>query len=133
MGRPKNSQSFIICIVRRILANREKQVLLNMNNERESFVKTEGKTIIFGKRSVVTFILAPSASGSGPSLTLKRGSLGDHFLYFRLFFGVLFSMRFRSPLSGGPRPKRNHFGAPGGSKFVLSPTRRAKFRKSLFS
>ena len=51
------------------------------------------------------------------------------FLYFRIFFGVLFSMRFRSPLSGGPGAKRIHFGTTGGSKFVLSPARRAIFQK----
>ena len=40
-----------------------------------------------------------------------------------------FSMRFRSPLSGGLGAERVHFGTPGGSKFVLSPTRRAIFQR----
>ena len=113
MGPPKKLQSGIICILQRILANREKQVLRNMSDKRESFVKTEGKTIIFGK-IVITCILAHLCLRFGRLFAPKWGSLGDTFFVLSCLFRGLFFYTFSKPLFGRPGSQKSSFRDPRG-------------------
>jgi hypothetical protein len=129
LGLPKSPQSFITCILRRILANREKQHLRKMIDKCESLVKTTLKRSILRKQRYYlhsgTFRFA-----FGTVFCSKMGvPWGAVFIHFRVFVSVVFSMRFRSVFSVVQGPKRAHFGTPRGSKLVLSCRRRAIFQK----
>ena len=105
MGPPKKLQSGIIRILRGILANHEKQVLQNMSDKRESFVKTQENNY-FLKRALLPAFWHIYACVLDGFLLQNGGPLGTSFLYFRVFFGVFFSILFRSSFSGGPEAKK---------------------------
>jgi hypothetical protein len=129
LGPPENPMSYITCILRRILANREKRDLLKMSDKRESIVKTVLKSSILRKQRYYLH------SGTfrfeiWNDFAFKMGvPWGAVFIHFRVFVSVVFSTRFRSAFSVVQGPKRAHFGTPRGSKFVLSCRRRAIFQK----
>ena len=133
MGPPKKLQSGIICILRGILVNREKQDLRNMSDKRESFVKTEGKTIIFEKERYYlysgTFMLA-----FWNFFCSKMGvPWGPLFCIFVSFSGSFFLYFFEAPFRAAWKPKDFISGPPGGRNSCSRLHAVLYFRKSSFS
>ena len=133
MGPPKNQQSGIIRILQGILANREKQVSRNMSDKRESFVKTEEKTIIFGKERYYlhsgTFMLE-----FWTAFCSKRGvPWGLLFHTFVSFSGSFCRYFFEAPFRSAWKPKELISGPPGGRNSCSRLHAVLYFRKSSFS